>query len=504
MPILRVKSGPDVGKTFELSEDSTTIGRECPEGITINDQGASRKHAEIFKIGEMYFVKDLDSKNGTYVNDEMITEEILQIGDKIRIGQTLFVIEDAPGEVAKKDEDAEIVEFDHKDHEKEYAQTIVLDIEKIREAERQTPEGKQLQNLSVIYDIGKNISAEKSLPKLLSRVLEIAGEAIDADAGYVFVKDKKSGKLIPQASWRAQEDKKKSVAISTSIIKRVIEVGKPIMTTDAMSDSRFASTKSVVLRKIRSVIAAPLKSRNIIHGVMYFNMNRAQKSFAHEDLELITSVAMMTATAVDSITAIVKQQEIMFNTLRSLVSLLEERDPTFKGHSTRVMNYCAAIGAQMKLPRQQRYWLELAALLHDLGKLAISADESDRKKRMETAVKACEKLIKNMKDLEQVIPIIKYQYAKFDGSGYPADVTKAEVPLLARILVVAKELDIMTTTGGLEKEGMPLKEALLDIGRNAVKRYDKDVVQALLKSYKNGSLFNPTSVFKNVFTSEGK
>ena len=101
-----------------------------------------------------------------------------------------------------------------------------------------------------------------------------------------------------------------------------------------------------------------------------------------------------------------------------------------------------------------------------------------------------------MKDIDEVLPIIRSQYARFDGTGYPENVKPADVPLLGKILVVAKDLDIMTTVGGINKEGMNLKEALVDMGKNSEKRYDKDVVESLLKSYKNNRLFNPKPVVK--------
>ncbi len=498
MPILRVKSGPNTGLTMDLSTDSLTIGRDVPEGLTIGDKGASRNHAEIFRIGDMYFIKDLVSSNGTYVNDELITEEILQIGDVIRIGQSQICIEETPAEIEKKhaEQDGVDYEFNDKNHEDDFAQTITIDISALPDMTHQTDQ-REMRNLSTIYSINKIISAEKSVRKMLSKILAELGKTIDAESGYIFVKDKKENKLVPHSSWRtASQDLKKSVIISTSIVKRVLEMGKPIMTTDATSDARFSSTKSVVIKKIRSVVAAPLTSRNEIHGTVYFSKNDSRESFSTEDLELVAAVAIMTATAFDSITAVIKQQETMFSTIHSLVSLLEDKNPKMKGHSRRAMNYCAAIGTEMRLTRQQRYWLELAAVLHDLGKLGSDVDAVSKVKKMETAINTCENLVKNMKDIDEVLPIIRSQYSRFDGSGYPEDVKPADVPLLGKILVVAKDLDIMTTVGGINKEGMNLKEALVDIGKNSEKRYDGVVVKALLKSYKTGRLFNPKPVVK--------
>src|SRR6185503_19795757 len=53
--------------------------------------GSSRQHAELFRIGELYFVRDLSSRNGTFVNDRRITEVVLREGDQIRIGATVLL-----------------------------------------------------------------------------------------------------------------------------------------------------------------------------------------------------------------------------------------------------------------------------------------------------------------------------------------------------------------------------------------------------------------------------
>ena len=80
MTILRVRSGADKGKTYEITGESTTIGREDDCAIQIPDQGISRKHSEIFRIGEMFFIRDLESRNHTFVNEKEIDEELLRTG----------------------------------------------------------------------------------------------------------------------------------------------------------------------------------------------------------------------------------------------------------------------------------------------------------------------------------------------------------------------------------------------------------------------------------------
>ena len=96
MPQVRVKSGTNAGSIFEVGEAPLLIGRDDRAEIQVLDQGVSRRLAEIFRMGEMFFIRDLDSRNGTFVNEERINEELLRDGDEVRIGSTIFGFEDAP------------------------------------------------------------------------------------------------------------------------------------------------------------------------------------------------------------------------------------------------------------------------------------------------------------------------------------------------------------------------------------------------------------------------
>ena len=90
MANIRVKTGPNKGKTYDIQESPLTVGREENQVIQILDQGVSRAHAEIFRLGEMCFVRDLNSTNGTYVNDVArgrITRTALRDGDVVIVGE---------------------------------------------------------------------------------------------------------------------------------------------------------------------------------------------------------------------------------------------------------------------------------------------------------------------------------------------------------------------------------------------------------------------------------
>lgn len=88
-PHLVVLSGPELGKSFELSNEPVELGRDPACGVTLTSDGVSRKHARVQMIFALYFVSDLGSTNGTFVNDQPANMAQLKDGDQIRMGDAI-------------------------------------------------------------------------------------------------------------------------------------------------------------------------------------------------------------------------------------------------------------------------------------------------------------------------------------------------------------------------------------------------------------------------------
>ncbi|MDI6860462.1 MAG: FHA domain-containing protein [Caldisericia bacterium] len=88
---LIVKSGRRVGASYPLRKKVINIGRESDNDIVLDDPKVSRQHAKMKIEGDTFVIYDLASSNGTFVNNQKITNELLHDGDEIKIGDTIFV-----------------------------------------------------------------------------------------------------------------------------------------------------------------------------------------------------------------------------------------------------------------------------------------------------------------------------------------------------------------------------------------------------------------------------
>jgi pSer/pThr/pTyr-binding forkhead associated (FHA) protein len=89
--LLVVRRGPNAGSRFLLDSDLTTAGRHPDSDIFLDDVTVSRRHAEFYRQGSAFTVRDVGSLNGTYVNRERIEEATLNLGDEVQVGKFRLV-----------------------------------------------------------------------------------------------------------------------------------------------------------------------------------------------------------------------------------------------------------------------------------------------------------------------------------------------------------------------------------------------------------------------------
>lgn len=95
MVLAKIKTveGPDKGLEFQIDQPKVVLGRGEDCDVLLTDLQASRTHAKILQDGNDYFLCDLNSKNGTFLNGVKIKERLLVDGDKIKIGKNVFILE---------------------------------------------------------------------------------------------------------------------------------------------------------------------------------------------------------------------------------------------------------------------------------------------------------------------------------------------------------------------------------------------------------------------------
>lgn len=482
MPCLRIKTGPNKGKVIDVGPDPVTIGRDESQTIPVVDQGVSRQHAEVFRIGTMVFVRDLQSTNGTFINQRRITEEPLNPGDELLIGTTIIAYE------SETPTETEGVALDDTDEIATTTVEIRVDAQEVSAKPGATQEVES-RILTLGFEIGRILHSGKPGSTILQEALQKIATSVRAEGGFLFLLDRKSGKLLPKAS--VEEEGKGGQKVSRAIVRRVLSTARPVLTSDATMDERFSMSESVVLRKIRSVIGCPLFAGETLRGLLYFHSNRQGAGFSVADLELATAMSLQLTMLFTNVETSSRLRKGMISMVRALVTAMEMADPRDRGHAERVAGYGVAVATQMGLAPDDIHTLRLASLLHDTGKIAVhqTVPGATREQVREQHVYAGEKILQNIGEFSEILPIVRFHHERADGTGFPYRVTNDKIPVPARILIVTNAFDNICTRGGLQGEGLPANDVLRDMAEGAGKAYDETVVQALLQCHRSGSLY---------------
>lgn len=478
MPYLAVETGTNAGSKHTVAADSVILGRG-PGTIQVEDKAASRRHSEIFRVGELCFIRDLESKNGTYLNEVKIQEEILKSGDRIRIGSTVYLFADEDAEGL-----AEAVQFGDEKVKGETTFVSVPSGKKISPA-RQGDEGGQLETLR---KVAQDLTAIHDRTELRKAVLSALAEAVQAKFAYFFIPEASAGGF----KGLAQCGETENVSVSRSILRYAQKTNDTVMTEDAASDDRFKGNQSVMLRKIHSVLCVPLGRGKTADAFIYMGRDLLKNPFTDREMRFASLVGDVAMLALEAVSVQESQQEMLLMTARTLVHALEMGHPEMQGHSERVASASLAIARAMGLPFEQCRRIQIGGLLHDIGRLATGRTDTDEDKEAADAesrhVTMGEQIVAQMPGLADILPAVSYHHERADGSGFPRGVKGNKIPVMGRIVAVANELDHLVTRGGDQGTGILLKDALLKLGQAAGKTLDTEVVRALLVAYRRGTL----------------
>lgn len=179
------------------------------------------------------------------------------------------------------------------------------------------------------------------------------------------------------------------------------------------------------------------------------------------------------------------------NTVIALSSAVDTRDAYTAGHSERVSKMALLIGKQMALTDQELKELELAALFHDIGKIGIPDSVLNKADKLNAAefnyIKSHPEIgigiLKNIEFINGEIPIILHHHERYDGKGYPAGLSKDEIPLGSRIIAVADTYDAMTSDRPYRRS-LSHDAAIEEIVKNQNTQFDKNVVNAFVEIFK--------------------
>jgi putative nucleotidyltransferase with HDIG domain len=194
-------------------------------------------------------------------------------------------------------------------------------------------------------------------------------------------------------------------------------------------------------------------------------------------------------------TASEENRQLFMDSIEMIAAAVDAKDPYTKGHSGRVAQYSVILAREIGLPEEEVDKIRISATLHDVGKIGIedrvlkkpgvlTNEEFEIMKRH--TVMGYE-IVRQVKQLNEMLPGIRWHHEALNGRGYPDGVKGDELPLMTRIIAVADTFDAITTDRPYQA-GSEFPKALEILRKHAGTKYDPLVVDAMYAALAKGSL----------------
>lgn len=266
---------------------------------------------------------------------------------------------------------------------------------------------------------------------------------------------------------------------------------------------------------IKAKLCVPCYFKRDLLGILVLGEKITGETFTREEMGLFMTLANNAAMAIANAQLIenlhqkveeikelyLKEHRIFIHTAIALAAAIDARDPYTHGHTERVTNYALAIAKELVgLPEIEAYsnfreTLQIAALLHDIGKIGIPDRVLNKHNRLtpeeyeeikkHSVIGAT--ILNPIKELRDVSREVRAHQECYDGSGYPDGLKGNGIPLIARIIGVADAFDAMTTNRSYRK-GRSAEEALQELKRCSGSQFDPVIVGAFLLAYEKGNI----------------
>lgn len=294
----------------EFMGAQTLVGRLEDCDLCLVDTMVSRSHCVILREGKGFVIKDLQSRNGTWVNGRRIkNRRRIRSGDVIQVGPFRLLFR--PDSISQPPLHSQTLDMSGLEQEpfihKSEAEGVVEPIGMISSYLSETADSvdriptkvrreRLNRNLLTLYRITEELVITQDLDDILEYIMDQLFQIFLPSQATILLRDSE-GKPVPRML-RCQGDQNVTRPISNTIIRRILKDRVAILTDNALEDPRFEMGDSVVIDGIRSVIAAPIWENREILGVIYVDSLDMIAGYHPEDLDLLTAIGHQTALAI--------------------------------------------------------------------------------------------------------------------------------------------------------------------------------------------------------------
>ncbi len=293
-PELVIRTPDGKSASIALNSDRFSLGRASANELHFpEDAGLSRQHLVIERNGDVWSVRDLESKNGTLVNAVRISGvHPLAQGDRISAGHLTLEFNDLSNPVK-----AQTVVFIEPNAGDPAESTTVISLQGALGPDMNEDPGKTRifqgsPQMRALIRAGRELAYHRPLAELFEVIMDLSVEAVGAARGVLMTVE---GDHLQVRAARGG-----GFQISSTVRDRVLKEKASLLVRDAQLDHAFREHLSIVEHKVRSMIAVPLQTNDRVIGLIYLDTSSMVRAFSREDLNLLTVMANVAAIRIEN------------------------------------------------------------------------------------------------------------------------------------------------------------------------------------------------------------
>ena len=352
----------------------------------------------------------------------------------------------------------------------------------------------KIETIQVMHEIDRSILSTLDPNEILETVVRTIPRVIVCDRATIATVDKNRKGFVYKAGFGTSIIVKGAfVPFRETTATEIIETGRPQYVPYLSEVKDLPSLERHLVKEgFMSHIRVPLMVKGEAIGVLSIGAKRPA-AFTPDDLSLLEKIASQIGIAMENSRLLTDLDELFIGTVRALSSSIDAKSRWTAGHSERVTQYALKIAKEMGMDDMALSEIELTGLLHDIGKIGTYEAILDKPGKLtEEELKLIQQhpsrgaeILSPIKQLQDIIPCVKYHHEFYNGTGYPEGLKGEAIPIYARILAVADSVDAMGADRPYRK-GKPMEDIIAELKRCAGTQFDPKVVDGFLKTAGDG------------------
>lgn len=344
--------------------------------------------------------------------------------------------------------------------------------------------------MAAINHINKTLVSPVDLKNVLHAIVDGAAKTLNAKKCSLRLFNHEKNELIMSVSCGLSKrylSNRHEIKLGNSIIGRVAETKMPMIVEDVKTNNLLENPQQVINEGILSFLSVPLLMKNTVLGVLTVYSETLHK-YTTDEVQLLNNLAVQAAIAIENKRLIAEIKTHLINITRSLAETIEAKDIHTRGHSERTVWYAVSIAQEMGMSEASIETLEIATLLHDIGKIGVPEDillkpgglTQEEFEKIKNHPFTSFNILCSGEFSKEIVIGVSQHHERIDGKGYPYGLSGDEISLEARIIEVADSFEAMVSDRPYRK-ALDVETAIMELKRCAGKQFDPDVVTAFLR-----------------------